>query len=99
MQAELIIPFIERRVRELGFTRYILEYEQLELAGQSTQTLSAYNNLYVLVDTPKFLAIESDLGRYNQGGKNIHEHRGLISLTNRDTNPIWVSFVKVIIQD
>ena len=98
MQAELIPHFIDRRVRELGFERFVLDYEQVQIKGQATQTLSAYNNLYVLVDSPKTIRIASEMGRYGWGGRNIHEHRGLVEVENLDTQDCLVSFVKVIIQ-
>jgi hypothetical protein len=98
MQPELIIPFLEHRIKEQGHSKYVLEYEQLTVKGNSSFTIQAHNAIYMLVDTPKYIRISSDYGQYNHGSKNVHEHRGSITLENTDTSETWVSFVKMIIQ-
>ena len=98
MQPELIPHFVERRVRELGYSKFVLDYEQVQIAGGQTASLSAYNNLYVLCDSPKTVRIRSELGAYGYGRRNIHEHRGTVEIENTGTEDCWVSFVKVIIQ-
>ena len=98
MQSDLIFSLIAFRAKELGQSQYVPVYEQIPIPAGETVSVSAYNNLYFLVDSPKSVQIVSDLGQYNMGGRNEHEHKGYIKITSIDTSEVWITFIKVIFQ-
>ena len=98
MQTDLIFNLIAFRAKELEQTQYVPVYEQIPIGAGEVHNISAYNSLYFLVDSPKSVQIVSDLGQYNMGGRNEHEHKGYIQITSLDSTEVWITFIKVIFQ-
>ena len=98
MQSDIIFKILEHRAAEQGWKKYVPVYEQFPIPAKSTFTIDAWNTQYFLIDSPKSIEIISGYGQYNLGGRNEHEHSGMVEITNLDSVEIWVSFIKIIIQ-
>lgn len=101
MTEQLIIQFIPERVRQLGFTDYHLRYRDVMIEKQRTVNITAYNELYFIVDDPPDLVVESDYGIYDSTDRpveeNAHQHRGEIVIQNRSSKSRRIKFIQVII--
>lgn len=101
MTEQLIIQYVPERIRQLGFTDYHLRYRDLMIGKQSSMTVTAWNELYFIVDDPPDVIVESDYGIYdsteNPVQENVHQHRGEIVIRNKSTKSKRIKFVQVII--
>ena len=101
MTEQLIIQFIPERVRQLGFVDYHLRYRDVMIEKQSSVNITAYNELYFIVDDPPDLVVESDYGIYdsteNPVEENAHQHRGEIVIQNKSSKNKRIKFIQVII--
>lgn len=101
MTEQLIIQYVPERIRKLGFTDYHLRYRDLMLSKQSSMTVTAWNELYFIVDDPPDVIVESDYGIYdsteNPVEENVHQHRGEIVIRNKSSKSKRIKFVQVII--
>lgn len=101
MTEQLIIQYVPERIRQLGFTDYHLRYRDLMIVKQSSMTVTAWNELYFIVDDPPDVIVESDYGIYdsteNPVEENVHQHRGEIVIRNKSSRSKRIKFVQVII--
>jgi hypothetical protein len=101
MTEQLIIQYVPERIRQLGFTDYHLRYRDLMIVKQSSMTVTAWNELYFIVDDPPDVIVESDYGIYdsteNPVEENVHQHRGEIVIRNKSSKSKRIKFVQVII--
>lgn len=101
MTEQLIIQFIPERVRQLGFTDYHLRYRDVMIEKQRSVNITAYNELYFIVDDPSDLIVESDYGIYDSTDspveENVHQHRGEIVIQNKGNKSRRIKFIQVII--
>ena len=101
MTEQLIIQYIPERVKQLGFREYHLRYRDLMIRKQSSVNVTAWNELYFIVDDPSGLVVESDYGIYDSTEtpveENIHQHRGEIVIQNKTGNTKRIKFIQVII--
>jgi hypothetical protein len=101
MTEQLIIQYIQERVKQLGFTDYHLRYRDLMIGKQSSMAVTAWNELYFIVDDPQDLIVESDYGIYDSTEtpveENVHQHRGEIVIQNKANRSRRIKFIQVII--
>lgn len=101
MTEQLIIQYIPERVKQLGFREYHLRYRDLVVQKQSSLTMTAWNELYFIVDDPTGLIVESDYGIYDSTEtpveESIHQHRGEIVILNKTNTTRKIKFIQVII--
>lgn len=101
MSEEFILQYIPERVRQLGYRKYHLRYRDVTILPLASQTFRAYNELWLIVDDPPGLVVESDYGIYDSTGDyisdNTHEHKGEINITNPDGENKRIKFIQVII--
>lgn len=101
MTEQLIIQYVPERIRQLGFTDYHFRYRDLMIGKQSSMTVTAWNELYFIVDDPPDVIVESDYGIYdsteNPVEENVHQHRGEIVIRNKSNKSKRIKFVQVII--
>lgn len=101
MTEQLIVQFIPERVRQLGFVDYHLRYRDIMIDKQSSVNITAYNELYFIVDDPPDLVVESDYGIYDSTDspveENMHQHRGEIMIQNKESKSRRIKFIQVII--
>lgn len=103
MTEQLIIQYVPERIRQLGFTDYHLRYRDMMIDKQSSMTVTAWNELYFIVDDPPDVIVESDYGIYDSTEtpveENVHQHRGEIVIRNKSSKSKRIKFVQVIIMN
>lgn len=101
MTEQFILQYVPERIKQLGYTAYHLRYHDWVLPGQSKKHITAYNELYFIVEDPVGMVVESDYGWYDSTGDmleaNIHQHRGEIIITNPGSERRRIKFIQVII--
>lgn len=101
MSEQFILQYIPERIKQLGYTSYHIRYRDILVGAQEVMVIPAYNELYFLIDEPDKTVIESDYGVYDTWvplhRDNQHQHRGEITITNRESALMRVKFIQVII--
>lgn len=95
------IEIIKCQMLELGVgENYILRYRHLKLAPSEKRILKGENNLYVIIDFPTRLKVESKAGIFDMADKQINEqqhiHRGVITVLNQIADYTDAKFIQVI---
>ena len=103
MREELAIRYIPQSVSEKGFSKHRMIFQDLNLKSGKSITLTAYNELWMLLYADDGLVIKSSFGIYNYDDQNlqenIHEHGDEITIENKSNQPAKVSFIQVILID
>lgn len=101
MSEQFIIEVVPQRVNQLGFSKYHWRYRDLVIEGARQLSISAYNELFFIVDDPPGIVIESDYGVYDSTEdilpENVHQHRGEIVISNPGPGNRRVKFIQIII--
>jgi hypothetical protein len=101
MTEQFILGYVPQRIKELGYNKYTLRYRDLVLDGNSKIDLSAYNELYFIIDQPLGVVVESDYGLFDSSDTmledNVHQHRGEILISNPGTVKRRIKLIQVII--
>lgn len=102
MSEVFAMHYIPQRVRERGYDRYRLEFQDLQLAPSEEREITAYNELWLLLEAEEGITIRSDYGHYNvrdgQLPENVHEHADRILVRNASYVVQWVQFIQVVLQ-
>ena len=101
MTAELSLDYIKRRMQEMGYGKeYLLRFRHILLRESETRELTAYNQIFLLIDPISTLRIESDVGLFDlsevSANELQYEHRGRIKLTNLSLSPTNARFLQAI---
>ena len=101
MTVPFALDFIPRRMRELGYdNNYMIRWRQLNLAGNETITILAYNEFYYLIKPNLDFRVQSKFGVNDLTDASVnemqYEHRGKITVTNKSNTPQLVQFIQVI---
>ncbi len=101
MTTSLALEYIPRRMRELGYAQnYYLRFRHLVMQPAEQLELDAYNQIFILVEEPSDVKVQSDFGLYdttdNQTNEQIYEHQGLIAIENFSKQVNHVRFIQVI---
>lgn len=103
MREELAIRYAPRRVRERGFSKYRLVFQDLNVKTGQQIELAAYNEIWFVLEADIGIAISSDYGEYDYSNEklseNIHEHADRIMIKNSSDMPQKVKFIQVILQE
>lgn len=101
MTEPFIMSYIPQRIKQLGYTNYHLRYRDLLIEKETTINITAWNQLYFIVDDPQGLIVQSDYGVYDStdcpASDNMHQHRGKIVIQNPDGKQRRIKFIQVII--
>ena len=101
MSEQFILNYVPQRVKQLGFNKYHLRYRDLVIDPLAIQSISAYNELYFIVDDPTGFVVESDYGFYDCTedalSDSVHQHRGEITITNPGLEKRRIKFIQIII--
>lgn len=102
MTEEFAIRYAPKRVRERGFSKYRLVFQDLNLKARQQIELAAYNEIWFLVGADNGICISSDYGEYDYKNKNlsenIHEHADQIIIKNTVHETQKVRFIQVILE-
>ena len=102
MSEEFAIRYAPGRVRERGFSKYRLVFQDLNLKVDQQVELAAYNEIWFVLEADMGVTISSDYGEYdysnNNLSENIHEHADRIIIKNTALEPQKVRFIQVILE-
>ena len=101
MTSDLALDYIGRRMQEMGYgKKYLLRFRHVLLKVNESRELTAYNQIFLLIDPIATIRIESDVGLFdlNEYGANElqYEHRGDIKVTNLSIFLKHVRFIQII---
>ncbi|HEX9510598.1 MAG TPA: hypothetical protein VF939_08945 [Puia sp.] len=100
MTENLAIEYISRRMSELGRDDYHIRFRHLRLQPGEQRSLSAFSDLFILVEPPTDVRVESDVGIFDvsaDGANELqYEHQGAIQVTNHSILANHVRFIQVI---
>jgi hypothetical protein len=101
MHQAIVMDYIQRRMQELGFgDKYIVRLKHLALEPMDKITIQTASDLYVVIDMPEDLRVESDRGVFDLSDDDIseleYEHSGLITITNQYTFKNHLKMIQAI---
>jgi hypothetical protein len=101
MTSDLALDYISRRMQEMGYgKKYLLRFRHVLLKVNESRELTAYNQIFLLIDPIATIRIESDVGLFdlNEYGANElqYEHRGRIKISNLSLSPTNARFLQAI---
>lgn len=101
MTSDLALDYIGRRMKEMGYGKdYLIRFRHVLLKVNETRELTAYNQIFLLIDPISSIRIESDVGLFdiNEDSANElqYEHRGRIRITNLSLSPTNARFLQAI---
>jgi hypothetical protein len=101
MTINFALQYIPRRMEELGYgNRYTMRLRELVLLPGQTLTVEAYAQLFILVEPPDTIKVDSDTGIYDPQEKlsneRQYEHQGLITIQNKPEGRTYVKFIQLI---
>lgn len=101
MTSDLALDYVARRMKEMGYGKdYLIRFRHVLLKVNETRELTAYNQIFLLVDPVATIRIESDVGLFdiNEDSANElqYEHRGRIRITNLSLSPTNARFLQAI---
>ena len=101
MNPELALEYISRRMQEMGYGKnYLLRFRHILLKAGEVRELTAYSQLFLLIDTAQNIRIESDVGLFDLSDEHAnelqYEHRGRIRITNLSDTPTNTRLIQAI---
>lgn len=101
MSEAFILEYLPMKIKQLGYKNYHIRYRDIRVGRCSKESISAYNDLYFIVDDPYGVVVESDYGIYDSTGDyikdNVHLHRGEITIENKTEESRRIKFIQAII--
>ncbi|MBO9565546.1 MAG: hypothetical protein J7621_22405 [Niastella sp.] len=104
MTTALAQEYLRGRMAELGFAdQYYIRLRHYVLRPKQVITIHADVHLFLLIQPPVMVRIQSDYGIYDLTVDNVnelqYEHQGLIEVENYSSHLQHVQFIQVIIQN
>ena len=101
MTINLALEYIPRRMCERGYgNRYIMRFRHLRLDPGEERRLRGYQQLFLLIEPPDDLKIESESGSFDvsddRANELQYEHEGEIIISNLSPFSNHVRFIQVI---
>ena len=101
MTSELALDYIARRMEEMGYGKdYLIRFRHILLKLGETREITAYNQIFLLIEPMHDVRIESDVGLFDlsedHANEMQYEHRGRIMITNLSMSPINARFLQAI---
>ena len=101
MTVDLAIEYIRRRMEELGYpSKYMLRLRHLVMQPLEQRETSIDNQLWILVEPPCEIRVESTAGIFDASEDMVnelqYEHRGEVKVTNQSVFLNHVRFIQVI---
>lgn len=101
MTSDLALEYIARRMKEMGYSKnYLLRFRHLLLKVSEVREITAYNQIFLLIDPVATIRIESDVGLFDvnedHANEMQYEHRGRIRITNLSPTPTNARFLQAI---
>ena len=101
MTSDLALDYIARRMNEMGFgKKYLIRFRHILLKLGEVREISAYNQIFLLIEPMPNIRIESDVGLFDltedHANEMQYEHRGRIKITNLSLTPTNARFLQAI---
>jgi hypothetical protein len=101
MTSDLALEYIARRMAEMGYgKRYLLRFRHILLKMGEEREITAYNQIFLLIDPVATIRIESDVGLFDlnedHANEMQYEHRGRIKIINLSLSPTNARFIQAI---
>src|SRR5215208_4338411 len=101
MTSDLALDYIARRMNEMGFGKsYLIRFRHILLKLGEVREISAYNQIFLLIEPMPNIRIESDVGLFDltedHANEMQYEHRGRIKITNLSLTPTNARFLQAI---
>ena len=101
MTPEIVMDYVKRRMQELGHgENFVTRLRHLILEPMEILTIRTANDLFVIIDSPEDLRVDSDHGVYDLSDQDIseidYEHSGLITITNQYTFKNHLKMIQAI---
>lgn len=101
MTSDLALDYIKRRMGEMGYGgHYLLRFRHVLLKLGEVREITAYNQIFLLIDPMSTIRIESDVGLFDlnedHANEMQYEHRGRIKITNLSLSPTNARFLQAI---
>jgi len=101
MTSDLALDYIARRMNEMGFgKKYLIRFRHVLLKLGETREITAYNQIFLLIEPMPNIRIESDVGLFDltedHANEMQYEHRGRIKITNLSLTPTNARFLQAI---
>lgn len=101
MTSDLALDYISRRMHEMGYGKhYLLRFRHILLKTGEVREITAYNQIFLLIDPMSSIRIESDVGLFDvnedHANEMQYEHRGRIKVTNLSLSPTNARFLQAI---
>ena len=101
MTSDLALEYNARRMREMGYGKnYLLRFRHILLKVNEVREITAYNQIFLLIDPVASIRIESDVGLFDvnedHANEMQYEHRGRIKITNLSLSPTNARFLQAV---
>jgi len=100
MTAAIAIEYVTRRMQEWGMEDYYIRFRHLRLLPSEQRSLPAFGILFLLVDPPADVRVESDIGIYDvsedRAGELQYEHQGVLRIKNNAASVNHLRLIQVI---
>ena len=101
MTPEIVMDYVKRRMQELGHgEKFVTRLRHLILEPLDKFSIRTGSDLFVIIDAPEDLRVESDHGVYDLSDPDIsemeYEHSGLITITNQYTFKNHLKMIQAI---
>ena len=101
MTSDLALEYIARRMNEMGYGKsYLLRFRHILLKVSEVREITAYNQIFLLIEPVHDIRIESDVGLFDltedHANEMQYEHRGRIRITNLSLSPTNARFLQAI---
>lgn len=103
MTTEIALGYLKGRMYELGYgDKYYIRLRHFVLRPKESITINADVNMFLLIEPPTMVRVESSFGIHDLTVDNInelqYEHQGNIQVENYASRLQHVQFIQVIIQ-
>lgn len=101
MTSDLALEYISRRMAEMGHEKqYMIRFRHILLKVGEVREITAYNQIFLLIDPISTIRIESDVGLFDvnedHANEMQYEHRGSIKIMNLSLTPTNARFIQAI---
>jgi hypothetical protein len=100
MTINLALEYIPRRMKELGYEDYTIRFRHWVVHQNEVIEIDGINHIYLLIEPPETVTVESDFGLFDMSNNNIneyqYEHQGTIIISSYAAEVQHIRMIQVI---
>jgi hypothetical protein len=100
MTINLALEYIPRRMKELGYENYTIRFRHWVVKQAEQIEIDGINHIYLLIEPPETVTVESDFGLFDMSNNNIneyqYEHQGTITISSYAAEVQHIRMIQVI---